>query len=223
MPTQTEALPRTLTPRQALDLLADGNGRFVSNIQFSWSLQDQIDQSADGQTPCATIFSCIDSRISPEQIFDRALGDIISVRMAGTVLNEDVSASLEYAAEVAGSPLIVVMGNTRCDVVRAACHHVEGGELTALLAKIQPAICAVAEALDAAITPDAFVARVAREHTRRQLRAILENSPTLRRLHAEGRIGLAGAMYSVDSGEVIFFEERFTDGANAHAAARVSA
>ncbi len=211
MPAETAFFPRTPTPRHALDLLLEGNRRFVDNVQTNWSLRDQVGDTTEAPFPFATVLSCSDSRLPAEYVFNQVRGEIFSVRVAGAVMNEDVLGSLEYACQVGGSRLIVVLGNTRCDVVRTACSRGTMGDLAGVLARIQPAIDAVANALDRAITPEAFVERVAREHTRRQLRTILERSPILARLHAEGRIGLVAAMYSVESGEVTLFEEHFTD------------
>jgi carbonic anhydrase len=197
-----------LTPRQAFDILVEGNKRFVSNLRFNRNLLQQVNETSAGQYPFAIVLSCIDSRTSAELIFDQGLGDIFSVRIAGNVVNEDILGSLEFACQVAGSRLVVVLGHTKCGAVKGACTHVEMGHLTGLLGKISPALHEV-QTGSRHLSPDALVEEVAVANTRHQLRSILERSPILEHLFNDGRIGLVGGMYSVDSGEVSFFEERF--------------
>ena len=211
MRTQTRETQSTLTPRKAFEILAEGNTRFVSNLRLNRNLLQQVNETCDGQYPFAIVLSCIDSRTSAELIFDQGLGDIFSVRVAGNVLNEDILGSMEFACQVAGSKLIVVLGHTRCGAVKGACQHVELGHLTGLLAKIGPAIHDVEQAAGSDQAPEAFVEQVALEHTRRQMRAVLERSPILEHLFREGRIGLVAGVYSVETGEVNFFEQQFSD------------
>lgn len=211
MRTQTKELQAKLTPRQAYQILADGNHRFVNNLRLNRNLLGQVNETSEGQYPFAIVLSCIDSRTSAELIFDQGLGDIFSVRIAGNVLNEDILGSMEFACQVAGSRLIVVLGHTKCGAVKGACNHVELGHLTGLLSKIGPALHEVEKDGGEKLAPDVFVERVAVENTRRQMRAILERSPLLEHLFNEGKIGIVGATYSVESGEVSFFEERFAD------------
>lgn len=212
MRTQTKDIQATLTPRQAFEILADGNRRFVSNLRLNRNLLQQVNETSEGQYPFAIVLSCIDSRTSAELIFDQGLGDIFSVRIAGNVLNEDILGSMEFACQLAGSKLIVVLGHTRCGAIKGACNHVELGHLTGLLGKVGPAIHDVELAGGrGSLAPDAFVEQVAVENTRHQLRAIVDRSPILQRLFQEGRIGLVGGVYSVESGEVTFFEQRFIE------------
>ncbi|MEZ5419480.1 MAG: carbonic anhydrase family protein [Vicinamibacterales bacterium] len=195
--------------------------RFVSNLRVNRNLLEQVNETSDGQFPFAIVLSCIDSRTSAELIFDQGLGDIFSARVAGNVVNEDVLGSMEFACQVAGSKLIVVLGHSKCGAVKGACSHVQLGHLTGLLNKIAPAVHTV-EHGEGAMAPDQFVERVAVENTRHQMRTILERSPLLERLFREGKIGIVGGMYSVESGEVSFFERAFTasEPAAAMAAAR---
>lgn len=212
MRTQTKDIQATLTPRQAFEILADGNRRFVSNLRLNRNLLQQVNETSEGQYPFAIVLSCIDSRTSAELIFDQGLGDIFSVRIAGNVLNEDILGSMEFACQLAGSKLIVVLGHTRCGAIKGACNHVELGHLTGLLGKVGPAIHDVELAGGRKnLAPDAFVEQVAVENTRHQLRAIVDRSPILQQLFREGRIGLVGGVYSVESGDVTFFEQRFIE------------
>jgi carbonic anhydrase len=211
MRTQTKDIQATLTPHKAFEILAEGNRRFVSNLRLNRNLLQQVNETSDGQYPFAIVLSCIDSRTSAELIFDQGLGDIFSVRVAGNVLNEDILGSMEFACQVAGSKLIVVLGHTRCGAVKGACNHVELGHLTGLLSKIGPAIHAVEKAGDMSLAPEAFVEQVAIENTRHQMRAVLARSPILEHLFREGRIGIVGGVYAVETGAVTFFEQLFSD------------
>lgn len=208
MRTHTKDFQQHLTPRQAYEILIEGNQRFVNNLRVNRNLLQQVNETSDGQHPCAIVLSCIDSRTSAELIFDQGLGDVFSVRIAGNVLNDDILGSMEFACQIAGAKLIAVLAHTKCGAVRGACARVEMGHLTGLLAKIGPAMHAAAP-LEQASTPDEFIEHVALENMRHQLRAITERSPILARLVDEGKIGLVGGMYSVDTGAVEFTEEIF--------------
>jgi len=130
----------SITPAKALTFLKEGNLRFINNLKVNRDLLQQANETRDGQWPFAVILSCIDSRTSTELIFDQGLGDIFSIRIAGNVINTDIMGSLEFACKVAGSRLIVVLGHTNCGAIKGACDHVEMGNLTELLSKIQPAV-----------------------------------------------------------------------------------
>ncbi len=209
MRTQTKEIQQSLTPEKAFDILKEGNQRFISNLRLNRNLLQQVNETSDGQHPFAIILSCIDSRTSAELIFDQGLGDIFSVRVAGNVLNEDILGSMEFACQVAGAKLIVVLGHTRCGAVKGACSHVQMGHLTGLLGKIGPAVYEV-ERMGGADLPEAErIERVALENTRHQMRAILDRSPILEHLFNEGKVGIVGGIYSVETGEVSFFDQQF--------------
>lgn len=214
MRTQTKDIQTHLTPEKAFEILVEGNKRFVSNLRFNRNLLQQVNETSDGQFPFAVVLSCIDSRTSAELVFDQGLGDIFSARVAGNVVNEDILGSMEFACQVAGSKLIVVLGHSKCGAVKGACNHVHLGHLTGLLNKISPAVHDVEKA-GIAPSSDEFVEHVALENTRQQMRAILERSPILEHLFKEGKIGIVGGMYSVESGEVSFFEQAFQTSAPA--------
>jgi len=209
MRTHTKEFQTSLTPPQAFQLLKDGNRRFVSNLRLNRNLLQQVNETSEEQYPFAIVLSCIDSRTGAELIFDQGLGDIFSVRVAGNVLNEDILASMEFACGLAGSRLIVVLGHSKCGAVKGACRHLQVGHLTGLLGKIGPALWEVEQQRGNRSTNPEFVEQVARENTRHQMRAIVQRSPILGELLNQGRIGIVGGMYSVESGEVDFFEEQF--------------
>ena len=148
MKAHTKETQSSLTPRMALDILKEGNDRFVKNLKAQRDLLGQVNATRDGQWPFATILSCMDSRTSAELVFDQGLGDIFSIRIAGNIVNTDILGSMEFACKVAGSKLIVVLGHTKCGAVKGACDHVEMGNLTEVLAKLQPAVYAERETLN---------------------------------------------------------------------------
>jgi len=214
MRTQTREIQSHLSPRKAFEILREGNRRFVSNLRFNRNLLQQVNETSDGQHPFAIVLSCIDSRTSAELIFDQGLGDIFSARIAGNVLNNDILGSMEFACKVAGAKLIVVLGHSKCGAIKGACNHVEMGHLTGLLNKIGPALHAIRQADDVPVEGDELVERVALENMRHQMRAILERSPILEHLYHDGHVGIVGGMYSVESGEVHFSDEMFSERAS---------
>src|SRR5690606_35035792 len=136
MRTLTKEMQEKLTPQQIIDLLQDGNKRFVNNLKVNRNLLQQVNETSDGQHPFACILSCIDSRTSAELIFDQGLGDIFSCRIAGNILNEDILGSMEFSCKLAGSKVIVVLGHSKCGAIRGACDNVTLGNLSSLLAKV---------------------------------------------------------------------------------------
>src|SRR6266481_4767739 len=107
---QTKETQAAITPQIALQMLKDGNQRFVSGTMKKRDLTKQVKATGGGQYPFATVVSCMDSRSAPELIFDQGIGDVFSPRVAGNFANDDIIGSLEYGAAVAGSRLIVVLG-----------------------------------------------------------------------------------------------------------------
>ena len=108
----------TVTPEKALQFLKEGNERFVKNLKVNRNLLEQVNDTREGQWPFATALSCIDSRTSAEFIFDQGLGDIFSIRIAGNFANQDILGSMEFACNVAGSKLIMVLGHTKCGALK---------------------------------------------------------------------------------------------------------
>jgi carbonic anhydrase len=209
MRTLTKDIQSSLTPERAFQVLKDGNLRFINNLRYNRNLLQQVNETSEGQHPFAIVLSCIDSRTSAELIFDQGLGDIFSVRVAGNVLNEDILGSMEFACQIAGAKLIVVLGHTRCGAVKGACGHVQMGHLTGLLNKISPAVYAVEKDGKVAAGSEPFVEAVAVENTRQQMHAILDRSPIIAHLFDNGAVGIVGGIYSVETGEVEFFDQQF--------------
>lgn len=208
MKTLNKELQASISPRQALELLKTGNQRFVTNLQAHRDLLEQVNDTRDGQWPFATILSCIDSRTSAELIFDQGLGDVFSVRIAGNIVNTDILGSMEFACKVAGSKLIVVLGHSKCGAVKGACDHVEMGNLTELLSKIQPAVYAERETSENRSASNAqFVENVSEINVKRSVNSIIERSFILEQMIEKGEIGIVGGMHNLETGEVTFYDD----------------
>ena len=197
-----------MTPRKALQFLQEGNDRFINNLKANRNLLEQVNETRDGQWPFATILSCIDSRTSAELIFDQGLGDVFSVRIAGNIVNTDILGSMEFACKVAGSKLIVVLGHSKCGAVKGACDHVEMGNLTELLSKIQPAVYEEKVTTSERSSKNSeFVENVAEINVKRSVKNIIERSFVLEQMLENGQIGIVGAMHDIETGVVTFYDD----------------
>ena len=208
MKTLTKELQAAIPPGLAIELLKEGNKRFVNNLKINRNLLQQANETSDGQHPFAVILSCIDSRTSAELIFDQGLGDVFSVRIAGNIINEDILGSMEFGCKLAGAKIIVVLGHTKCGAVKGACDHVEMGNLTALLTKIRPAVDdekTVTENRNSG--NDDFVEKVSTINVKRTVHAIMERSTILKEMIEAGQIGIIGGTHNIATGEVTFYPE----------------
>jgi len=202
MKIHTKISQENLTAQLAHQILVEGNERFVQNVKAQRNLKDQVVATSEGQYPFAVILSCIDSRVPAELVFDQGIGDIFSVRVAGNIVNEDVLGSMEYACKVAGSKIVVVMGHTKCGAVTAACNHVELGNITTLLQKIQPAV----KIIEAEVSEmnDDNIEKVSKLNVELSIERIRKESKILAELENDGSIEIVGAIYDVSTGEVEF-------------------
>ena len=206
MRTHSKETQSSLTPQAALQILKEGNQRFVNNLKANRNLLQQVNETSAGQFPFATILSCIDSRTSAELIFDQGLGDIFSIRIAGNILNEDILGSMEFATKVVGTKVLVVLGHTKCGAIVGACNHVEMGNLTTLLNKIQPAIfleITTTENRDGS-NPN-FVNNVTELNVHLTIERIRRESPIIAELELQGNIIIIGGLYDVETGIVSFY------------------
>ncbi|PUZ28387.1 carbonic anhydrase [Chitinophaga parva] len=207
MHTQNAISQKYTTAAQVLTSLKAGNARFVKGAQMARNLYQQMTETAGGQWPLAAIVSCMDSRTAAELIFDQGLGDIFSIRLAGAVITDNVLGSLEYACKVAGSKLIVIMGHSHCGAVKGACDAVELGNLTALLGRITPAVHQEQNIKEDRTSNNRdFVEAVTHLHTERSVQAVMEQSNILRSMVLSGEVGIIGAHYNVENGEVTFLD-----------------
>ncbi|MDA9161566.1 carbonic anhydrase family protein [Crocinitomicaceae bacterium] len=199
MSTITKEMQEGISPDQAIEMLKEGNQRFLNKNEISRDLHAQVKATSGGQNPYAAVLSCIDSRVPVELAFDQGIGDIFSARVAGNIINEDILGSIEYACGVAGSKAILVLGHTKCGAVTAACQGVELGNITALLSKVKPAIKEVEER-----TGEIEVEEVTKSNVQQSIVEIREKSTLLADLEKEGKIKIVGAVYHVENGEVTF-------------------
>jgi carbonic anhydrase len=205
MRTHSKETQSSLTPSTALQILKEGNQRFVNNLKANRNLLQQVNETSTGQFPFATILSCIDSRTSAELIFDQGLGDVFSIRIAGNILNEDILGSMDFATKVVGTKVILVIGHSKCGAIVGACNHVEMGNLTTLLNKIQPAIFnekMTTENRDGSNV--AFVNNVTKINVELTIDRIRRESPIIAEMEELGQIKIFGGIYDVETGSVDF-------------------
>ena len=207
MRTHTKETRDKLTPDKILEILREGNARFVNNIKAHRNLLEQVNETSSGQFPFAAILSCIDSRTSAELIFDQGLGDIFSIRIAGNILNEDILGSMEFACKIAGSKLIVVLGHTNCGAIEGACNNVVLGHVTTLLSKIKPAIemeTKTVEERNGKNLP--FVQNVTVNNVVNVVQKIKKQSSILKEMEQSKQIRIVGGLHDLETGKVVFYE-----------------
>jgi len=200
---QTKESQSAMTPAKALDALKEGNKRFRAGTSVQKNLPAKVKASAAGQYPFAVVLSCMDSRVPVETIFDQSIGDLFSIRVAGNVVNPDNLGSLEYATKVIGVKLIVVLGHSSCGAIKGAIDNVKLGNLTELVAKIQPAIAASGSGTS---KDHAYVDRVGEQNVRDAMKEIHEKSPVVKQLLDSGAARLVGGWYDLETGAVTFYE-----------------
>ncbi len=207
MKAHTKETQSAISPNNAIEILKEGNDRFVASKMANRDLLDQVNDTASGQYPFATVLSCIDSRVSAELIFDQGVGDIFSARVAGNIVNEDLLGSIEFACKLAGTKVLVILGHTACGAVKGACDDAKLGNLTILLDKIKPAVEAVSEPSDASLRNSKnidFVNEVAVKNVQMTIENTRNMSPVLKEMEDHGEIKIVGAMYDIKNGKVTF-------------------
>ena len=195
-----------LSPQDALDILVQGNKRFIENKQQDKNFSEMRGALENIQQPFAAILGCSDSRVAPELIFDQTLGDIFSVRLAGNVACRKAIGSLEYSCKYLGSKIIVVMGHSNCGAVKAACDNFEEGNITEIIKLLQPAVSEETTTLDPERNSknSEFVSNVCFLNVKKQMQNIINQSDILKDLLDKKQIGIIGAVYNFSSGQVEF-------------------
>lgn len=217
MRTHTKDSQATMTPERSLQILKEGNHRFINNLKANRNLLEQVNETREGQWPFATILSCIDSRTGAELIFDQGLGDVFSIRIAGNVLNDEILGSMEFACRIAGSRLLVVLGHSRCGAIKGACDNVQLGNLSTLINRIQPSVYFERSVTENRTSSNGeFVEKVAHIQVRRSVEGIIERSMVLREMIERGELGLIGAYYDVTSGAVEWLDDTWMCGSVRH-------
>ena len=181
-----------MTPDEIIQQMKAGNERFRSGKPQHRDLMREAKATAKGQYPAAIVFGCVDSRAPAELILDFGIGYIFSGRVAGNVADEDILGSMEFACKVAGSKVVVVMGHTSCGAIKGAIDGVQLGNLTALLAKIRPAIEATRYTGERSAKNYAFVDAVARtervtDYRRHSGKELCASGPRIQRQHKDCR------------------------------------
>ncbi|UEM21146.1 carbonic anhydrase [Skermanella mucosa] len=196
-----------LTPDQALQLLKEGNRNFLTDSAYrAGENRDRRIEIARGQTPFAVLVSCSDSRVPPELLFGRGLGELFIVRNAGNTVDTAALGSIEYAVAELGVPLVVVMGHERCGAVAAAVSVVRdnarfAGSIGRMVEPIIPAVLAVRD------QPGDLLDNAVRANVRRIVRRLRESQPLLVDPLEAGKLKIVGARYDLDDGVVDFFED----------------
>lgn len=214
----TREVQGQLSPETVLEILQNGNDRFRTGHPLMRDYVRLKEATSQGQFPIAVTLSCIDSRTPVELIFDLALGDIFSVRIAGNVAKEKALASMEYACAVAGAKLVAVLGHTQCGAVGAAldlfisgqsaleatgCEHLD--VLTREIQKSIPSSDRASLAKLSGAEKSHFANEVAKHNVMRTVRYIRSESHTLNELEKNGTIAIIGGLHDIRSGQVEFF------------------
>jgi len=193
-----------LTPDDALTKLREGNTRFVAgaSVHPRQEAARRSETGQNGQHPFATVLTCSDSRVPPEVLFDQGIGDVFVVRVAGNVASTDEIGSIEYGADHLGTPLVVVLAHTKCGAVTAVVkdEHVTPN-IAKLVAPIVPAVQGVKTRFSSN-DMDEIISKSIEANMWQAIADMFAKSPVIKKLAAEGKIKVIGALYDVDSGAV---------------------
>ena len=201
-----------IKPSEALEILIEGNKRFLNNYSDEKDFPSLIHITKEKQHPFASVLSCSDSRAPTELLFDQALGDIFSVRLAGNIASDKAIGSLEFSTKYLGSKLVVVMGHTSCGAVKAACDDFSDGHIGEIVNLIKPSIRhekTVTNAEDRNSKNPEFVEKINHLNVRYQIETIIRLSDIIDDMLQAHEIGIIGAVYDVSTGEVDFLEDTF--------------
>ncbi|MGI9237059.1 MAG: carbonic anhydrase [Woeseiaceae bacterium] len=203
----------------ALNALREGNRRFVAGEIDAESLSRRAHQAgmSDGQSPFAIILACSDSRVPVELVFDQGLGDLFVIRVAGNIVAPSQIGSIEFAANQFGTRLVVVLGHSNCGAVVAALKELSleqthrSPNLRAIVDRvrpaIEPAIAAHGENNRDGENMEALVEAAVRANILASVKKLLHGSLILEQLVDAGELVIVGAEYSIESGNVEFFDE----------------
>jgi carbonic anhydrase len=205
MKTLNKEAQENITPKQAISILKEGNRRFVNNLKLNRNLLQQLTETRTSQHPFAVIISCMDSRAPAELIFDQGLGDILSVRIAGNIINDDILGSTEFGCAVVGAKAVVVLGHTGCGAIKGAIDQVQLGNLSSVLTKIQYSI-PHEDSLFETLSSEEKIDHVTKSNVEHSLSEIRNRSAILRDLEVDGEIVLIGGIYDLSNGNVGFFK-----------------
>ena len=197
-----------MTPREALDVLIEGNHRFVNNLIANKDMQSLVQIIKDRQHPFASFLSCSDSRAPVELLFDQALGDIFSVRLAGNIASDKAIGSLEFSTKYLDSKLVVVLGHSDCGAVKAACDNFRDGHIGEIINMIRPALRhekTVTENRDSSNVE--FIHKICALNVKMQMDEIIHSSDIIQDMLTAKQIGIVGGIYDLNTGEVSFLQD----------------
>ncbi len=203
-----------ITSSEALKLLIEGNERFASglrSVETAMSVAKMKELAEKGQAPFAIVLTCSDSRVPCEILFDRGLGDIFVIRVAGNVTSPMVIASVEYAAQVLGSPLCVVMGHSGCGAIATAVSAENDAkvgksltkDLNVLISAISPAVREAQRLIGPHASRETCVQETTMANIHRSV-SLINESPVVSDLTRKGKLATIGAIYDIHSGVVKF-------------------
>jgi carbonic anhydrase len=201
-----------MTPQEALDILIEGNSRFMNNYVANKDMQTLVQIVREKQHPFASFLSCSDSRAPVELLFDQALGDIFSVRLAGGIASDKAIGSLEFSSKYLDSKLIVVMGHSSCGAVKAACDDFKDGHIGEIINMIKPAIRhekTITNPEDRTSKNPEFVEKINELNVRYQIDTIIRLSDIVDEMLEKHQLGIIGGMYDLNTGKVTFLEDTF--------------
>ncbi len=199
----------TLSPQQVLQRLKEGNSRYLSgksiHPRFDTSKRQQT--AREGQKPIATILGCSDARVPPEMVFDQGFGDLFVVRVAGNVCAVAELASIEYGVKYLHTPVIVVMGHTKCGAVDGALSGAElRGSLPKLIALISP-VTDKTKANHPDLTGNKLLDAAVEDNVRNSIAEILKNSPGLANLVEQKKLIIVGGVRNIENGSVRWLDK----------------
>ncbi len=197
-----------MTPREAFDTLMEGNERFINNESEKKDLKSLLEITREKQHPFSSFLSCADSRAPVELIFDQALGDVFSVRLAGNVASGKAIGSLEYSVKHLDSKLIVVMGHTGCGAVKAACDDFKEGHIGEIVNMIRPCLRFEKDELtDRSSNNKDFLDKAVSLNVKYQIDTIVRISEIIDQHLANKKIGIVGAVFNFNNGKVDILED----------------
>ena len=196
-----------LTPAVVLERLKKGNKDFVEDNLTTRNSNERVRKASLGQYPKAVVLSCLDSRVPVEDIFHSGIGNLFVARVAGNIVNDDILGSLEYACKVSGAKVVVVLGHEYCGAIKSAIGNVKLGNITTLLAKIQPAVKRAGAHFqgEKIASNPAFVEAVCDANVDVAVEQIRKRSPILHEMEQKDEILIVGAVYNMKTGKVEFF------------------
>ncbi len=197
-----------MSPQEALDVLIEGNHRFVNNHIADKDMQSLVQIIKDRQHPFASFLSCSDSRAPVELLFDQALGDIFSVRLAGNIASDKAIGSLEFSTKYLNSKLVVVLGHTDCGAVKAACDNFRDGHIGEIINMIRPALRmekTIEQNRDSSNTN--FLNKICQLNVKMQIDEIIHSSDIIQDMLSSKQIGMVGGVYNLATGEVNFLPD----------------